>query len=280
MKKKIMSVVMSIVMLLMCCGLVGCDSMIVLQFESDWRFKYYYDETRDGYIIVGTELFGYSDPMYIPAYYKGKPIIATGYFKPGYMGGGTNYSIDCGSAKKVYYPFGVEERHHLSENRENYIVSTTGGFSYSTLGSNTNVNTIFYLSDLMFDRIHEEIIWCSLDTNKNPALKYEKLSSTRFGFHYYFREDPMIIVQRANTSYMFNYDGAPNNGYFFINHYNEGDIIKNTPYKPMREGYIFDGWYKEPECINVVNFKKDIVLDEEKETKLYAKWREKNFLGF
>ena len=88
-------------------------------------------------------------------------------------------------------------------------------------------------------------------------------------------------LQVTNTSYLFNYEGAPNDGYFFINDFGYGGKIENTPYEPKREGYTFGGWYKEPECINAWNFDEDKLpeakQDEEGnaefvETKLYAKW--------
>ena len=85
----------------------------------------------------------------------------------------------------------------------------------------------------------------------------------------------------ANTAYMFNYEGAPNDGYYFINDFGYGGLIEDTPYKPLREGYTFGGWYKEPECINEWNFDRDALpaaeYDDEgnpllNDIKLYARW--------
>lgn len=44
---------------------------------------------------------------------------------------------------------------------------------------------------------------------------------------------------------MFNYIGAPNDGYFFINDFERGGLIEDTPYEPQQEGYTFGGWYKD-----------------------------------
>ncbi|MBO6263496.1 MAG: InlB B-repeat-containing protein [Clostridia bacterium] len=62
-----------------------------------------------------------------------------------------------------------------------------------------------------------------------------------------------------------------------------GTTIKDTPYYPLREGYGFTGWYKEPECINKWDFENNtlptVEYDEEGnpteyiETKLYAGWQ-------
>ena len=286
---------MSIVMLLMCCGLVGCDSMIVLQFESDWRFKYYYDETRDGYIIVGTELFGYSDPMYVPAYYKGKPIVGTSYWKIGYIGSaGVSYHIDYGDVKKVYFPFGIT-RIKVIDDKEVYIpiteVRLDSGSDWSLRESEET--TITYMPPKSCD----SLLRCIKEINEHNHKNNIKEEFAYQDYGHYFKsqewEDvetgsPMIIVRKANTSYMFNYEDAPNNNYFFINNFENGALIENTPYEPLREGYKFDGWYKEPECINKCNFGVDTYVEQYDENgelifnelKLYAKWREKNFLGF
>lgn len=71
---------------------------------------------------------------------------------------------------------------------------------------------------------------------------------------------------------MFNYDEAPNEGYFFINDYPVGEMIENTPYEPVRERYTFAGWYKEAECLNVWNFGTDTYPEAATSVLLYAKW--------
>ena len=102
-------------------------------------------------------------------------------------------------------------------------------------------------------------------------------------FIYYKKTDNMSKgqVQIANTSYHFNYEGAPNNGYFFIDDFARGGKIENTPYEPQREGYNFAGWYKESECEHVWDFAEDTLPAAEyyeqgnlifTETKLFANW--------
>lgn len=48
---------------------------------------------------------------------------------------------------------------------------------------------------------------------------------------------------------------------------------KQIPAEPTREGYGFNGWYKDPEGTVVWNFEKDLV---EEDIILYAKWEEKS----
>lgn len=105
-----------------------------------------------------------------------------------------------------------------------------------------------------------------------------------------YERSPLSKVYPANVSYKWNYEEAPNSGYYWIDdYYNE--IISYIPTDPIREGYIFDGWYKEPECINKWDFDNDIVPGTEwefmtqspyktlvkyQETILYAKWEKIN----
>jgi len=81
-------------------------------------------------------------------------------------------------------------------------------------------------------------------------------------------------VNIANLTYKYNYDDAPNGDYYFIDDY-DNDKVKYIPPVPTREGYIFDGWYKEALCLNRWNFDTDIIPKESEdyvETVLYAKW--------
>ena len=91
------------------------------------------------------------------------------------------------------------------------------------------------------------------------------------------------IIYCANVSYMYNYNDSPNHGYYWIDDYDYGTHITFIPDNPTREGYIFDGWYKEKECINKWDFETDVLPDIEyinpgypeakyQETILYAKW--------
>ena len=92
------------------------------------------------------------------------------------------------------------------------------------------------------------------------------------------------FIMPANVSYNCNYEEAPNSGYYWIDDYDD-ELIDYIPVDPIREGYEFAGWYKEPECINEWDFANDIVpakvynSDNEyqyQETILYAKWEKLN----
>ena len=89
------------------------------------------------------------------------------------------------------------------------------------------------------------------------------------------------VVTAANVSYYYNYENAPNDGYYWIDNYGYGEEIEYIPANPIRDGYTFGGWYKESECISIWDFETDSLpqgkYDENEvriyqETKLYAKW--------
>ena len=54
--------------------------------------------------------------------------------------------------------------------------------------------------------------------------------------------------QLANVEFMYNYEEAPNYGYYWIDDIEDGEKIEIIPPEPERKGYTFAGWYCEPEC--------------------------------
>ena len=81
----------------------------------------------------------------------------------------------------------------------------------------------------------------------------------------------------ANISYSLNFKEG--NDYYYIDNEEYGQRIEHVPPTPKRDGYTFNGWYTESECMNKWNFEEDclpVLSDNEtfKETKLYAKWTE------
>ena len=72
-----------------------------------------------------------------------------------------------------------------------------------------------------------------------------------------------------------------NNTVYYID-YSASNKIEKLPDEPVRDGYKFLGWYKEPDCINEWNFAEDnlneiINLEYSVQfnvNKLYAKWEE------
>lgn len=90
-----------------------------------------------------------------------------------------------------------------------------------------------------------------------PRSVYEE--DTGISFH--TRKHP------ANVSFYYNYDNGEASDYYWIDDCDYGGKIEFIPKDPVREGYTFGGWYKEPECINAWNFESDTLPEEKKELK-------------
>lgn len=78
------------------------------------------------------------------------------------------------------------------------------------------------------------------------------------------------ITHGANISYYYNYENESDDEYYWIDDCDYGGIIEFIPPDPEREGYIFGGWYKEPECVNAWDFETDTLPEEKTEMKEYS----------
>ena len=83
-------------------------------------------------------------------------------------------------------------------------------------------------------------------------------------------------LKPANVTYYLNYPDSiyEYNEYYYVDYYELGEKIKYIPPIPEKDGYIFDGWYKEKECINKWDFDVDTIVynDENPVVNLYVKW--------
>ncbi|MBO4962351.1 MAG: InlB B-repeat-containing protein, partial [Clostridia bacterium] len=66
----------------------------------------------------------------------------------------------------------------------------------------------------------------------------------------------------ANIEFMYNYDGAPNQGYYWIDDLENGETLSYIPQNPTREGYTFKGWYQDKECEIPYDFKEPYIKQE------------------
>ncbi len=174
-----------------------------------------------------------------------------------------------------------------------YIPSEYNGNKVK-LSANSIISNMFIIESDKLKKIyiHQEIKECGNLNVVNNSIKVIILSSNVTSepdrgevyvtSEVYGRKNNKFIMP-ANVSFRWNYEGSPNSGNYWIDDY-DNELIDYIPVNPIREGYIFDGWYKEPECINKWNFNKDVVSskiynsDNEylyQETMLYAKWSRK-----
>lgn len=279
--KRIAAVVLAAISLAGVMMFGGCESeadRVEANSFTDGYFKYYYIEETDSYAIVGDGEEAYPETLAIPAYYNGKVITDVYYYvRTGAVWGNKYMGPSLVGVETVYFPYTssdffsfVKDYYNLLSKYEDdelgspqkYFVIKTEHIPGLSIPRGGNFPKELYFTPIFYNRKFYD----STD-------KYDYVSLWKDGTGLY---------QIANTSYMFNYEGAPNDGYFFINDFERGGLIEDTPYEPQRDGYTFGGWYKEKECKNKWNFATDklpeATYDKEGyvtdfvETKLYAKW--------
>lgn len=265
------------------CGAIGdailaCDDRqkhaYLNDFITEGDFVYYLDKTTDTYGIVGTTEQGLKDVMYMPTHFRGKEVWRTEYTKILSMIAWESHSMDVGTCDKLYFNYmhhectDVGDREYFS-GEVNYLYFINGDYPIiinDLLGLNSCKTHTGYVSSVAYN-----------------SIKYflqDQKGTIEIG-NYIFQNGNRFKVIKCNTSYMFNYEDSPNQGYFFANDFERGGLIENTPYEPVREGYTFEGWYKEPECVTEWSFVTDKLPEPEfddagnlifVETQLFAKW--------
>lgn len=266
---KLMSYILTS-LLLFC--LIGC-----YRTEKVYKSEYFTYCIREWYmegkyvsILELTEKGQEQETIIIPAHIGGIPVREMGYFKKGsWEEAPYYYYFKSNNLKRVYIEF------------DNPI-------------STRNINP--YMFSKYCPNI-EKVMFLYYDY---PRASWQRI----LHFPAFFRSDFLVdyrgwkkegdkisfdetTVLPASVSYMYNYEGAPNNEYYWIDDY-ENELIKYKPHDPVREGYTFEGWYKNNECSETWDFETDIIPErivEEHpkfkdyqhytyvETKLYAKWK-------
>ncbi len=221
--------------------LSGCSPLIY----SDGLIEYH---TLSGeYVLYGlTDEGRKQEYIIVPSIVNGHQV---------YISSNTSGFYDYGNVKKVYIPFEIINWKLSALNPQEAKV-----FIFSnSIHNNMSRYERLYVSSWLYNNV-------------------EKLSEFNGTVEFSSIINGALI---ANVSFHFNYNNSPNEGYYWIDDYDYGELITFVPPNPEREGYTFAGWYKEPECINEWLFEKDrlpeVQYDEKgdilfNETELYAKW--------
>ncbi len=153
-----------------------------------------------------------------------------------------------------------------------------------------NLEKLFFVNPLKRESVIEEVL--NLDNTYNVYWNIDNYfilansSCAIYGYNYYssidndpYQHDSPNKI--ANVSYMYNYDNSENEGYYWVDSYDES-IITFIPPIPQRDGYTFEGWYKEEQCLNKWDFEsditgKEIIISDKVHNSyeglyLYAKW--------
>ncbi|MBQ9124214.1 MAG: InlB B-repeat-containing protein [Acholeplasmatales bacterium] len=80
-------------------------------------------------------------------------------------------------------------------------------------------------------------------------------------------------IHKANVIYHLNNDSFEDNVYY-LDYYNDNELITYIPPIPNRDGFTFKGWYMEEECINEWDFEnsKPSFNTSDYKLVLYSKW--------
>ena len=239
----------------------GCSALKYEDFTIGYlNYRFYRDRPSEAMVVDLTQKgFEEANEIVIPPYADGKIVKSIGVTQ--YIGSSHLWSRIMES---VYIPYTIdgvvrECIGHNSEKLSKIVVSSNKLMKHLEQKN----GTLYFFSE------NVKYYITSLATN-DEKIKYQMLNAwSNFN------------ILPANVSFMFNYNGSPNDDYFYIDNFGYGEKIMTPPYCPVREGYEFGGWYKESECINKWDFKTDTLPqaqfdDEEQEiyqeTKLYAKW--------
>lgn len=292
----------------------GFDYPNIEYAEWDGSFWYYSkdnsmnSESKWYYILGANPELGKSpenlEKLYVPAEYKGGPVMYYVY----YDGNGSElYGLDITSVKELYYSYNTPLSSRFMGDTKNtqytkLVVPSATVASYAPVQKDVlrskSDNVDVFLPAINFEEIYKNeyksygFFLDDVDNAKNVLYKdfnIEIVNEYCFLLKFTFADETYMLggksftstIYKANTAFMFNYEGAPNMGYFFINDFERGGLIENYVYEPTREGYTFNGWYKDSECTQKWDFEVDTLpaptYDENGqlefiETKLYAGW--------
>ncbi len=255
--KKILGV--ALLIFLICVAISLCYALLtvfkIALWEDDALYGFFYRTERDGvvyreerysdeisYVVVEfSKSADGKDSIYIPDEVNGKPVLSIGTAA---KAGPAELSADV---DRVYLPWSAATYNITDINGVDTVISS-------------NVNSLYFKRS---DAANEIYVL--------PRITYEGKNLSPY--------ESLCIP--ANVAYFFNYEGCPNEGYFFVDLLEESGKLARPPYDPKRDGYVFGGWYTDKECTDAWSFEDTITIscDENgeriyEEIKLYAKWCE------
>lgn len=236
--KRILLLILTLVLSL---ALSSCyDPKDVYNYYEEGDFVFAYKDFGNG--VERLYLYGLSKEgkqkkcVTLPEEYKGKKINGFGVELATFYGG-IYYRNDFESSilERVYVNFELVDvyDHNFSTGEVSNQYSFAFWYDFST-------STMRNFSSLQKDCVYG-----------NNLLENEEIRNKLVSEFYWER-----VTYIGNVSYQYNYEEAPNGGYYWVDNYDNA-LIEYIPPEPTRDGYIFDGWYKEKECINQWYFNND-----------------------
>lgn len=264
MKRIINGMIAGMTALCVIIGLTGCGVEKRLPEYDSKYFRYavrtYRDGSQEGYLVGFTELGAAQTELILPQEIDGVPMVGFGYQRNLGMGHEAVGEFYSEKLKRLYAPFVAQD------------------------GTWTGQNFYGSMPNAYF------IQWKKLfPVGADKCLKGSIIGGKVFESFFDYYSANNSYSRLANISYMYNYEGAEDEGYYWVDSY-DNEAVSFIPPAPTREGYSFGGWYKEAECLHAWDFAKDRTGDEiviesyskyedykDREiTYLYAKWNKEN----
>ncbi len=241
MKKTILIIAASMILI----NLVACSGKYPKgSYNTD---GYSYTEIAHNQIAVGEiTCLSKNGAVYIPQSINGKTVTQLGYNSGLGFGGGGFYN-------NSFYHEGEQvtiSRYYCP----NTITNIFDGYIWSVQHLKVfYCGTIIDLKRFGLKELYNEIYV--------PYDKFEEFKALDSGC--------LAEVKQANVSFMLD-----ENTFYYVDYYETDSTIKFIPPTPQKDGYSFDGWYKDNSFTNKWNFETDSIQDDKKETKLYSHWIE------
>ena len=231
MKKFLFTMLSLILAIIPAAALSSCKNEGELPVYETEYFKYSVkveDRVQKAFMVGFTELGLEQTELIFPKEIDGIKVWGLGYRIPSIWGSGTRYGrLQSDKLEKLYFPFAYEQE------------------DWSTRAHIWLKNT--YLVQWYPERAATMYIYC-----KGTIIGYQLYQET-YANQEFFNNRHRV----ANVSYMYNYKDSPNDGWYWVDSYDE-TVITYIPPKPQREGHTFAGWYKEPECNTPWDFENDV----------------------
>jgi len=222
----------------------GCDK----EYESgDFKYIKFGKDSKAYVEITGlTQQAEDKRVVIVPEKIDDAPVTAI--WKRSFMNWGEFLVWDTENLEKLYLPYNMSISIDLVSKNDNvsvFIINMNKELYSDGIGASSG----FPVSSLHNATLFIDKVYAAKHADDAFAYKYNV----------------------ANVTYFYNFERADNDGVFWIDNVEEGNLIIDIPpTEPTRERWTFGGWYTEPECVNEWHFDSDKVPADGVD--LYAKW--------
>ena len=258
--KKVMAIILAAVSLLTMSLLGGCIFNTSYPTYEDGFFVYYRPRKSNVIEIVGLTELGHQQKVIVMpktiAGYEYAIRDSRGFWRTDEADWGENNVLE-----KIYFEYDAIQWGGPYPNEKN---------GYTFHGFNA-------LKKIIINNENGKGKWCYTYVQNNTNVADYETNKDIISTRKFFIGGTHI----ANVEFMYNYEGAPNLGYYWLDDIEDSETIEIIPPDPEREGYTFAGWYCEPECesewdfnnpINKIALTTEEFYPEGYVTYIYAKW--------